>query len=160
MHALRNGRIFVTTGDLITGLDLTARSGDRSAEVGESLIVRRGRDVQVEISIRALNGDNANGDHPEVSRVDLIVGQITEPVSNPDVDTNPTTQVVARYGPGDWDRRGGALVMRHTLRDVETDTYVRVRGTNTDEMEPQPDADEDPWTDLWFYSNPVFIQLH
>lgn len=50
--------------------------------------------------------------------------------------------------------------MRHTLRDVETDTYVRVRGTNTDEMEPLPDADEDPWTDLWFYSNPVFIQTH
>jgi hypothetical protein len=25
--------------------------------------------------------------------------------------------------------------------------------------EPQPDGDEDPWTDLWFYSNPVFVRL-
>lgn len=93
-----------------------------------------------------------------MSRVDLIVGQITGPVSDSNIDTNPTTQVVARYGPNDWKRRGDTLVMRHTLRDVETDTYVRVRGTNTDEMEPLPDADEDPWSDLWFYSNPVFIQ--
>ena len=160
MHALRNGRIFVTTGDLVTGLDLTAQGGNSVAAAGESLIVRRGQDVRVEIAFTPLTGENGNGDRPEVSRVDLIVGQITGPVSDPSVDTNPTTQVVARYGPNDWDRRGDTLVMRHILRDVETDTYIRVRGTNTDEMEPLPDADEDPWTDLWFYSNPVFIQTH
>jgi hypothetical protein len=31
-----------------------------------------------------------------------------------------------------------------------------VCGTNTEELEPALDPrGEDPWTDLWFYSNPV-----
>jgi hypothetical protein len=45
------------------------------------------------------------------------------------------------------------------VRDVETDLYARVRGTNTDEAEPLPDGRESPWSDLWFYSNPVFVHL-
>lgn len=158
MHALRNGRIFVTTGDLITGLDVVAHASGRRAGVGETLAVGQGRDVQVEISLRPLARANFNGDRPQLRRVDLIVGQITGPNPNPDADSSPTTKVVARFGPGDWQQRGAALIMRHPLRDVGTDTYLRVRGTNTDEAEPLPDADEDPWSDLWFYSNPVFIR--
>jgi hypothetical protein len=30
-------------------------------------------------------------------------------------------------------------------------------GTRMAEDEPQLDGLENPWTDLWFYSNPVFI---
>ena len=31
---------------------------------------------------------------------------------------------------------------------------------NVNELEPAEDpADEDPWSDLWFYSNPIFVQL-
>ncbi|MDE0839955.1 MAG: hypothetical protein OSB41_13010, partial [Kiritimatiellae bacterium] len=34
----------------------------------------------------------------------------------------------------------------------------RVRGTNTKELEPTEDAaGENPWDDLWFYTNPVFV---
>ncbi|WP_157181451.1 hypothetical protein [Actinopolymorpha alba] len=48
--------------------------------------------------------------------------------------------------------------MRHTLRNVDSSMYVRVRGTSTNELEPQPDPlGSNPWDDLWFYSNPVFI---
>ncbi|SDM88012.1 hypothetical protein SAMN04488074_12881 [Lentzea albidocapillata subsp. violacea] len=161
MDALRTGRIFVTTGDLITTLDLTARNRDRSAAVGETLVVRRRdrNDVDIEIRFRPLQGKNANGDQPQVRRVDLIVGNITGPNPNLDADTNPTTKVVARFGPSDWQRRGSEFVIRHTLRNVENDLYARVRGTNTDEAEPLPDAKENPWTDLWFYSNPVFVRL-
>ena len=36
----------------------------------------------------------------------------------------------------DWKRQGNEFVMTHTLKDVEWDTYFRVRGTNTDEQEP------------------------
>jgi hypothetical protein len=37
--------------------------------------------------------------------------------------------------------------------------YLRVRGTSTTELEPQmDDAGENPWTDLWFYSNPIFVE--
>ncbi|MEV4567684.1 phosphoesterase [Nonomuraea sp. NPDC049419] len=161
MDALRNGRIFVTTGDLITALDVTASSQGRSATVSETLVVtNRGRnDVEVEIRFRPLDGKNGNGDHPEVRRVDLIVGQVTGVSSNLDADTNPTTKVVARFGPNDWRRQGQDRVIRYTLRDVGHDSYLRVRGTSTDEMEPQADGKESPWEDLWFYSNPVFIRV-
>ena len=50
--------------------------------------------------------------------------------------------------------------MVHTLKAVAEPTYVRVRGTSGQELEPQPDpAGEDPWADLWFYANPVFIEV-
>ncbi|WP_422739815.1 phosphoesterase [Micromonospora sp. WMMD729] len=161
MDGLRNGRIWVTTGDLIRSLDVTATSQGRTAEVGETITVnRRSRtDVEIEIRFRPLDGVNANGDRPEVRRVDLIVGQITGPSANLDADTNPTTKVVARFGPRDWRRQGHDYVIRHTLRNVEADTYARVRGTSTDEAEPLADGLESPWDDLWFYSNPVFVHV-
>ncbi|MFG2050458.1 phosphoesterase [Micromonospora sp. NPDC048935] len=161
MDGLRNGRIFVTTGDLIRNLDVTARSQGRTAEVGETITVsRRSRtDVEIEVRFRPPGGLNANGDRPEVRRVDLIVGQITGPSANLDADTNPTTKVVARFGPRDWRRQGEDYVIRHTLRNVESDTYARVRGTSTDEAEPLADGLESPWDDLWFYSNPVFVHV-
>ncbi|WP_406395196.1 phosphoesterase [Streptomyces sp. NBC_00887] len=161
MDGLRNGRIWVGTGDLITGLGLTAGDRGRAAAMGETLTVsaRNRTDVDIEIRFRPLDGRNANGDRPEVRRVDLIVGQVTGPATGLDTDTNPTTKVVARFGPGDWHRQKGEYVVRHTLRNVEGDLYARVRGTCTDEAEPLADGLESPWDDLWFYSNPVFVEV-
>lgn len=43
--------------------------------------------------------------------------------------------------------------------DVHHSSYIRVRGTNTDQLEQEIDpAGEDPWTDLWFYSNPALYE--
>lgn len=161
MDGLRNGRIWVTTGDLITSLDLTAGSQGKEAAVGETITVSRSKraDVEIEIRFRPLDGMNHNGDRPQVRRVDLIVGQITGPSADLDADTNPTTEVVARFGPRDWRKQGEYFVIKHTLRDVETDMYARVRGTSTDEAEPLADGKESPWDDLWFYSNPVFVHV-
>ncbi|HUR06670.1 MAG TPA: hypothetical protein VM347_29275 [Nonomuraea sp.] len=161
MDALRNGRIFVTTGDLITALDVTAGNQGRQATVGETLTVssRNRTDVGVEIRFRPSDGENGNGDRPEVRRIDLIVGQVTGVSANLDTDTNPTTKVVARFGERDWRRQGQDCVIKYTLRDVGTDSYIRVRGTGTDEMEPLADGKESPWEDLWFYSNPVFVRV-
>ncbi|MEV4627289.1 phosphoesterase [Micromonospora sp. NPDC049523] len=161
MDGLRNGRIFVTTGDLITSLDLTASGQGRNATSGETVTLnRRNRtDVEIEIKFRPLEGKNAHGDRPQVRRVDLIVGQVTGPNANLDADTNPTTRVAARFGPRDWRQQGRDYVIRYTLRGVESDMYARVRGTSTDEAEPLADGKENPWDDLWFYSNPVFVQV-
>ncbi|MEV6371837.1 phosphoesterase [Micromonospora musae] len=161
MDGLRNGRIWVGTGDLIRSLDLTAGSQGQKAEMGETITVSRRsrRDVEIEIRFRPLDGVNAHGDRPQVRRVDLIVGKITGPSADVNADTNPTTKVVARFGPRDWRRQGAEYVIRHTLRDVEQDMYARVRGTSTDEMEPLADGLESPWDDLWFYSNPVFVRV-
>lgn len=63
--------------------------------------------------------------------------------------------------PGTLDTKGTPRrTMRHTLKAAGHDLYLRVRGSSTDELEPQVDpAGEDPWSDLCFYSNPVFIQV-
>lgn len=161
MDGLRNGRVWVGTGDLIASLDLTAAHRGASASMGETLTVggRGGTDVGIEIRFRPPAGRNGNGDRPEVRRVDLITGSVTGPVTDRDADTNPTTKVVARFGPDDWRRQGGEYVIRHTLRDVDGDMYARVRGTSTDEAEPVADGLESPWEDLWFYSNPVFVNV-
>ena len=51
--------------------------------------------------------------------------------------------------------------MTYNLKNVTGNIYLRVRGTNTTQLEPEPDPPgENPWTDLWFYSNPIFIQVH
>jgi hypothetical protein len=161
MDALRNGRIWVVTGDLISALDVTATSGGKSANVGETVTVsRRNRnDVEIEIRFRELDGVNGNGDRPAVRRVDLIVGRITGLATDPNSDTNKTTKVVARFGRSDWHRSGKDFVIKHTIRNVEGDLYARVRGTSTDELEPAADGKESPWDDLWFYSNPVFVNV-
>ncbi|MFC5940603.1 hypothetical protein [Micromonospora harpali] len=79
---------------------------------------------------------------------------MTGPSADRDADTNPTTAVVARFGPRDWRQQGAQYVIRHTLRDVGADSYLRVRGTSTDGAEPLAGGLEGPWSDLWFYSPP------
>ena len=91
--------------------------------------------------------------------MDVIVGNIAGPVADRATDRNETTRVVLRLREGDWRREGEYLAMSLPLV-ADRDQYVRVRGTNTTELEPEPDAPgEDPWTDLWFYSNPVFVTV-
>jgi len=52
------------------------------------------------------------------------------------------------------------VTVRTVLRTVDRDIYIRVRGTSGDDAEPVMDTvGEDPWADLWFYSNPVFIDV-
>ena len=181
LDGLRNGRVFVTLGDLISSLDVSAEAhnhGDRDddkpwlwndrgrgndnhgVEIGETLRVRGNRDVTVTIRLRDPFEPNSHGDAPEVRRVDIIVGNITGPVADRTTATNPTAKVVKRFGPADWHQHGEYLTMKYTLRNVSQDMYVRVRGTSTDQLEPARDPrGENPWADLWFYSNPIFIDV-
>jgi hypothetical protein len=164
LDGLRNGRVFVTTGDLVTELYVTAetRGAERvRADIGGTLQVPASDNVQVTIRMREPEQPNPNGDNPRVARVDLIVGGITGLVADRTADTNPTTRVVQRFTAGDWKRDGAYIVMEYTLTNVHHASYLRVRGTNGFEMEPEPDpAGEDPWSDLWFYSNPIFLEVH
>lgn len=161
LDGIRNGRIFVTTGDLISELYVTASSGDSEASIGRALHIPAGRDVTVTIRLRDPSGVNARGENPAVARVDLIAGDITGPVAERHVDTNASTKVVKRFTPADWTTRGEYATMTYTFQNLSRSTYIRVRGTNTGELEPTPDPKgEDPWSDLWFYSNPVFVEVH
>lgn len=159
LDGIRHGRVFVTLGDLISELDVSASGGGQSAEIGGSLQVKSGTDVDVTIRFLDPSGLNAGERDPAVARVDLIMGQVTGPVSDRTTDTNPTTQVVARFTEADWRSEGAYRVINYRLEKVETDSYLRVRGTNGTELEPSPDpAGENPWSDLWFYANPVFLE--
>jgi hypothetical protein len=159
LEALRAGRIFVTTGDLIGALDVDVTDGHANATIGGELKLKAPGKVTVTIRAQDPAANNHHGENPAVHHIDLIVGNITGATINPATDTNPSTRVVQRFGPGDWQRSGEFLTMTATI-DVTGPLYVRVRGTNTAELEPEPDKlGEDPWQDLWFYSNPVFISL-
>lgn len=164
LDGLRNGRIFVTTGDLITELDVTVSAagiGRKTAGIGGSLPVSKGRDVDVVIRFRPATKPNGGGSVPRVDHVDLVIGQVVSNPASSLPDRNPTTQVVRRFELKDRRQDLGIVELRHRVRNVSAPIYLRVRGTNTTEHEPKPDTvGENPWADLWFYSNPIFIKPH
>ncbi len=155
--------MFVTTGDLVSELDVAVSVAGRRGKnvgLGGDLHIASGDDVTVRIRLRDPAGPNAGGHSPSVARVDLIVGSVTGPTGDRTSDRNPTTRVERRFTAGEWQRNGEYLTMSHTLRNVRQSSYIRLRGTNTGELEPASDpAGEDPWRDLWFYANPVFISI-
>ncbi len=154
MDGLRHGRIFVTTGDLVSELDMDVAG----ANIGGTARVRRGQTVTVKVRLRDPAGANAHGDHPQVKRVDLIMGDVTGKAVG-DSDTNSTTHVVRRFTPADWQRDGEIITFSYRFR-ADKPAYIRLRGTSTNELEPTADpVREDPWPDLWVYANPVFIEV-
>ncbi len=162
LAAIREGHVFVTTGDLISELWVTAEvvGGERIASIGDALRVPSGSTVRVTIRFLDPVEPNHRGETPEVARVDLIAGEVHGPVEDRSTDVNPTTRVLSRMAADAWSSDGPYRIMTFELENVTHDGYVRVRGTNTQELEPQPDPrGEDPWSDLWFYSNPIFLEV-
>ena len=161
LDSVRNGRIFVTLGDLIAELYVSARveGSEQRAEIGSTLNVPSGADVLVRIRFLDPELPNSHGDNPQVARVDLIAGDVTGKAER-DADSNESTRVAARFTASDWRRYGDYHSVEYRLEKVTADGYLRVRGTNGRELEPEEDPKgEDPWSDLWFYSNPVFLKV-
>ena len=156
IDGIRNGRVFVTTGDLVSELFVTVKAGRQEAGIGGELVVDTGETVTVEIRFKEPTTPNASGDNPAVGRVDLIVGEVSGRHEDPATDRSPGTRVVQRFQT--WTSESEMQVMSFPLK-VTRPVYLRVRGTNNaQELEPATDeVGEDPWQDLWFYSNPVFI---
>lgn len=160
LQGFRNGHVFVTTGDLISELYVTAASedDDSRAAIGDTLRIASGSSIRVTIRFLDPAGSNNHDDNPSVARVDLIIGLLTGPSMDRTQDSNPTTHVVERFAPDTWKHDGSYTVATFVIKNVTDSTYLRVRGTNGNELEPEVDPPgEDPWTDLWFYSNPIFI---
>jgi len=92
--------------------------------------------------------------------VDLIVGDVGGASNDLTTDRNPTTRVVARFGEKAWTRERDTYTITTTLPALDRNVYLRVRGTNTQDEEPPMDTQgENPWSDLWFYSNPIFVEV-
>ena len=160
LDGLRSGRIFAVAGDLVNELDVHAKAGARTAAIGETLSMSKGQPVAVTIRFRDPDGKNFRGENPRVARVDLIRGDVRGPAIDRNNDKNETTKVIARFPEKEWTRQGDMFTISTSLPPVDRNVYLRVRGTSTADLEPPMDAPgENPWSDLWFYSNPIFVEV-
>ena len=151
--------MFVVTGDLITTLDVVLSDGVTSVGWGETLKTKQGSKLTLEIAVTDPEEMNHAGRNPSLNRVDVIMGAVTGRQANADLAQNPSTAVVERVSREAFEGRDGQYLIRTELT-ADANGYLRLRGTNTDSLEPEKDPlGEDPWSDLWFYSNPVFIEL-
>ena len=153
LDGLRHGRMFAVTGDLIDTLELTVRAADGStpaATLGETLVLPAGATMHIELKVRQPTTPNAHGQRPALAQLELIVGHAG-------TGDAPRMQT-RRWSAGTWRREGAWHVVRWDLPVPAGGGFVRARGSST--QEPTPLADvrgEDPWRDLGFYTNPVFV---
>jgi hypothetical protein len=171
MDGIRQGRVWVDHGRLISGLDVRARSA-RSDQLGVTLggvlHVRQGERVELVIDIELAGGPNWSQFVPALARVDVIQGDVTGAVSDKDTFTAPNTKVVKSFEVGE---NSGSVRLVYDLGAVDRPVYVRLRGTDgnrcgagprgaaIDPNGPQVDVvgNADPWKDLWFYANPIWV---
>ncbi|MEU8001490.1 histidinol-phosphatase [Catellatospora sp. NPDC049111] len=165
MRALRAGRIWVDHGQLIDSLDVSVGGSRRHPRgtLGEVVTASRGDSVEVTVRIGLPSRPNNNGDTPRLRRVDLIAGPVTGAAADRDTLTAPGTRVVKSF---EISQRTGTVELTYRFRKVDEPFYLRLRGTDgrysaTGSIEPRldPPGAADPWTDLWFYSNPVFVAV-
>ncbi|MFH8902303.1 PHP domain-containing protein [Streptomyces coeruleorubidus] len=168
MDGIRAGRIWVDHGQLVSALDVRVTGGGRWATLGGALHVKKGTKVTLTVDVAPAGGPNWAGFVPELARVDVIQGDVTGPVADRDTFTAPTAKVVRAY---DVSKATGVIRLTFELGRVERPVYVRLRGTDgnrsavgamgaaVDPAGPALDVvgDADPWRDLWFYSNPVWV---
>ncbi|MBV7695883.1 PHP domain-containing protein [Streptomyces sp. TRM70350] len=168
MDGIRAGRIWVDHGQLISGLDVRVSGGSRWATLGGALHVRKGTKVTLTVDVALAGGPNWAGFVPTLARVDVIQGDVTGEAADKDTFTAPTAKVVKSY---EVNKSTGTVRLSYDLGRVDRPVYVRLRGTDgkrtgvgpmgaaVDPAGPALDVvgDADPWQDLWFYSNPVWV---
>ncbi|MEU0971285.1 PHP domain-containing protein [Streptomyces sp. NPDC005917] len=168
MDGIRAGRVWVDHGGLISGLNAQLRSGSRAVTLGGVLQVRKGSQVDLVIEISLANGPNWSQFVPALARVDVIQGDVTGTVSDKDTFATPATKVVKSF---EVNKATGAVRLTYSLGRLDQPVYVRLRGTDgnrsavgingaaVDPAGPAIDVlgDADPWKDLWFYSNPMWV---
>ncbi|MGF1793278.1 hypothetical protein L4D21_22050 [Photobacterium profundum] len=165
MDGLRHGRSFIVFGDLINGLhadlsaDITNNEENNSASLGETLLVNNGEDMlTLKLEIALTNGKNANGDIPELNRIDVITGAVDPAIAN-EPNSNSTTKVIHRIDQSQWQVKNNTIALTIDIPRDYQNGYLRLRGTSTDILEPKrQQGNQYPWQDLWFYSNPIFWQ--
>jgi len=170
MEGLRNGRVWVDHGALVKGVEVEVREvGERYGEpLGGALITRKGRALELVVRITAQTMPNWANFVPTLNRVDVIQGAVTGPVADRDTFTTPSTKVVQQW---DTSGRRGTFELVYPLGKAEAPFYVRVRGTDGNRSQPgylgaaidpagpklDVVGDADPWVDLWFYTNPIWV---
>ncbi|MCH1867859.1 histidinol-phosphatase, partial [Nocardioides sp. CFH 31398] len=173
MQGIRAGQVWVDHGQLVEQVEVLVRPKGRRGQgvtLGGTLQVKRGTPVEVVVRITPAQRPNWAQFTPSLNRVDLVRGAVDPRPARADRDlfTAPDTRVVQRW---DTSGRRQRFELTRDLGRVEDPFYVRLRGTDgnvsqvgylgadVDAEGPRldPAGDADPWTDLWFYTNPVFV---
>jgi hypothetical protein len=163
MKALQSGLILTTHGGLIDGADIRVSTSDDAQGVttGGRTFVKKGGTVTATITIDLASRANYASFIPLLKKVDLISGPITGPVTDQQTMFAPNTKVEKTF---EVSQTSGQVVLTYTYKNVGSSFYLRYRGSDgkilaANGVDPAMDvvADADPWKDLWFYTNPVFI---
>lgn len=168
MAGLRAGNVWVDHGRLIEEVDVAVRVGGREAGLGGVVTGRRGDAAELRVRITPAQGSNWAQFLPQLRKLDLIKGRVTGPAEDRDVFHTPHTSVVRT-----WEVKDSETVelVVPLGRIDDTGFYVRLRGSDgnrtqagyhgatVDPAGPAMDVvgDADPWKDLWFYTNPIFV---
>ncbi|GIF66802.1 histidinol-phosphatase [Asanoa ishikariensis] len=176
MDGLRLGRVWVDHGGLLAGLDMRVRkAGDRSKDggtpLGGTISVKKGTALELVVSIDLATLPNWAQFVPKLSRVDVITGKVTGKPQDKDIFTAPNTRVEKSFEVGTGQKK---VTFTYALGRADHSYYVRVRGTDGNRTAPGylgtsvdphgPAIDvvgnSDPWSDLWFYTNPIWVETH
>ncbi|KKO55078.1 S-layer protein [Paenibacillus sp. DMB20] len=185
LDGMRSGKSFSVHGDLINELDFKIGHGQRKEEMGGDLRLKKGQPIEITIRFKSPK-KNHNGDPVKVDHIDLIAGDVTGKAKPGTAayskNTNDSTKVLKRFTSKDWksDKDGYNVITYRTK--AAKDQYFRLRGTNlgvnvegeTKNGEPLVDPKTDiednetrfaeinerNYKDLWFYSNPIFINVN
>ncbi|WP_409485294.1 PHP domain-containing protein [Arsenicicoccus dermatophilus] len=170
MRGLRDGRVWVDHGRLVKDLDVRVAVDGHQVGLGGVITARRGARVDLFVRVQQQNLPSWGGLLPHVAKVDLISGPVTGPAKDRDSFVAPDTKVarswdVSTTAAGQW------AVLTWTTTVGDQGLYVRLRGSDgkrvapglrgaaVDPAGPALDVvgDADPWNDLWFYTNPIWV---
>jgi hypothetical protein len=163
MAALKSGNIIVTHGGLISGADIQVYSDSdkRGVTTGGRTYAKKGDNVTAVITVSLAMIANGSGSIPKLKNVQLISGPVTGPVTDQDTMFAPQTSIIKNF-----EITGTNLTFTYTFKNVQRPFYLRYRGNNginldKDGLNPKMDVlgNSNPWDDLWFYTNPIFINV-
>jgi PHP domain-containing protein len=170
MEGIRRGRVWADHGRLVDGLDvrLRVKGTGTGVTLGGTLRVARGQGVELVVSIGLATKPNGSRVVPVLARVDVIAGDVTGPVADRDAFTAPYTRVVRSY---DTTTATGGVTLTYDIGAIDRPMYFRIRGTDGNRTAPgllgadidpagparDVPGDADPWQDLWFYTNPIWV---
>ena len=187
IDGIRSGNRFIVTGDLITDLNFTVdrtMMGQTLSTSKKQVTIN----IQVFDPDAPNFNTYSDYTNPKLDHIDLIAGKVSGLISpnSPDYSTDnvSTTHVIARFDASGgikdinglvsqkWEDLGNGWKKIAYSLEVKGNMYLRLRGTNhplntPEELDgagnPLPDIVEEntaakAFSDLWFYSNPIFIQ--